>query len=288
VLQVQREDYWRALVAYSFGASEVAALDSSIRGLSFLDAIGLEASDYLRFQAYTIRLLQGVHVDNQLTNCFDILGHFQPVIFDKPMRVEAIAAVLNVDEKRLRNSNPVYTGNVLVPGYRKVPFVLEDTLVGRFQLMKDSIAHWRPAQIIKETEVWETSWIQHRVGKGESLGRIAAKYHVTVAQLKKWNKLRGDKIRNGQVLKIEKEATGKTVENPVPGTQSPTANPNSSAGQPSPPASRPSPSKYYTVKRGDSLWSIAKKYPGVTEQDLMKWNKCGEDIRPGQRLVIRD
>jgi membrane-bound lytic murein transglycosylase D len=309
VLQVQREDYWRALVAYSFGASEVAALDSSIRGLSFMDAIRLEASDYLRFQAYTIRLLQGVHVDNQLTNCFDILGHFQPVIIDNPMQVEAIASVLKVDENRLRNSNPVYIGHVLVPGYRKVPFVLEDTLVGRFQLMKDSIARWRPVQIIKETEVWETTWVQHRVGKGESLGRIAAKYHVTVAQLKKWNKLRGDKIRNGQVLKIEqrrrvvrkeienqnenekvneKEATVKAVENPVPGPQSPTANSNSSAGQPSSTASRPSPSKYYTVKRGDSLWSIAKKYPGVTEQDLMKWNKCGENIRPGQRLVIRD
>jgi LysM repeat protein len=46
--------------------------------------------------------------------------------------------------------------------------------------------------------------------------------------------------------------------------------------------------KYYTVKSGDSLWSIARKYPGVTENDLMKWNKCGANIRPGQRLVIKN
>ncbi|MBL0317112.1 MAG: LysM peptidoglycan-binding domain-containing protein [Flavobacteriales bacterium] len=42
----------------------------------------------------------------------------------------------------------------------------------------------------------------------------------------------------------------------------------------------------YTVKSGDSLWTIARKYPGVTEKDIMKWNKCSENIKPGQKLII--
>jgi membrane-bound lytic murein transglycosylase D len=45
--------------------------------------------------------------------------------------------------------------------------------------------------------------------------------------------------------------------------------------------------KVYTVKSGDSLWSIAHKYPGVTEHDIMKWNKCNERIQPGQKLIIK-
>jgi membrane-bound lytic murein transglycosylase D len=76
------------------------------------------------------------------------------------------------------------------------------------------------------------------------------------------------------------------TQSPVPTTQSPVPGPQSPV--PSPPAPGPSSPKYYTVKQGDSLWSIAKKYKGVTEHDLMKWNKCGPNIQPGQRLVIKD
>ena len=48
---------------------------------------------------------------------------------------------------------------------------------------------------------------------------------------------------------------------------------------------------YYTVKKGENLWSIAKKYPGVSNKDIMRWNGISEskvkDIRPGQKLKIK-
>jgi membrane-bound lytic murein transglycosylase D len=41
------------------------------------------------------------------------------------------------------------------------------------------------------------------------------------------------------------------------------------------------------VKRGDSLYSIAKKYPGVSIADLKKWNDIrGEAIKPGMKLKL--
>lgn len=43
----------------------------------------------------------------------------------------------------------------------------------------------------------------------------------------------------------------------------------------------------YDVKKGDSLFSIAKKYPSVTISDLKKWNGIrSEDIKPGMKLKI--
>jgi LysM repeat protein len=206
--------------------------------------------------------------------------------------------VLKLNEGTLRAANPVYTGEYLVPGYRRAPFVLEDTVLNRYRLLADSIARWKPAAPVVE-EVWETVWVNHRVGKGETLGRIASKYHVTIAQVKKWNKLRSDRIRNGQVLKIEqrrKVKVEKTIEVPAieespievaPADSTATDSLRLSPAplRPSPPAPRTSP-RTYTVKQGDTLWSIARKYPGVTEQDLMKWNKCGANIRPGQRLRV--
>ena len=45
--------------------------------------------------------------------------------------------------------------------------------------------------------------------------------------------------------------------------------------------------KHYLVKKGDSLFSIAKKYPGVSISDLKKWNGISsEDIKPGMKLKI--
>ncbi|MEY2922999.1 MAG: hypothetical protein RL108_1625, partial [Bacteroidota bacterium] len=43
----------------------------------------------------------------------------------------------------------------------------------------------------------------------------------------------------------------------------------------------------YYVKKGDSLYSISKKYPGVTISDLKKWNNIKDDeLKPGMKLKI--
>ncbi len=301
MLTIQRQDYWRATVAYSFGASALARADTALKGAALADVLAADAADQLRFQAYSNELLRSVHASNQLNNCFEILGHFQPVLLEEPLQVKAIAAVLAIDEGRLRETNPVYTGRFLVPGYRRVPFVLEDTLLGRFTSRKDSIARWQPSAPKAPTMEWETYWVQHRVGKGETLGRIAGRYHVTISELKRWNKLRNDKIRKGQGLKIEQRRkvareVPMEISDPMEYTEpmlDTSATRTAKLEQDTtvrhtPSVVRRTPAaQYYTVRKGDSLWSIAKKYPGTTEHDLMKWNKCGADIRPGQRLIIK-
>ena len=299
MLKAHGNDYRKAIIAYRYGPSELPSIEQLKTATSAQSESNSQASELLRFMAYTIRLLQSVHLENQMSNCFDILGHQQPIQFEKSLRVEAIANVLALDEKRLREINPVYTGVYLAPGYRKVPFVLEDTTIVRFRLMQDSIARWQPIKRNIETTRWETDWIRHRVAKGESLGRIAAKYDVSISNLKKWNQLRSDKIRKGQVLKIE---TRKKIVDSKPevvpeqinsDTPADTLSNNKKAIAPTvektPKRSNETKAKsrYYTVKQGDSLWSIAKKYPGVTENDLMRWNNCTANIRPGQKLIIK-
>lgn len=49
----------------------------------------------------------------------------------------------------------------------------------------------------------ETKYITYVVKSGDTLGGIAKKYHVTVADLKKWNNLKSDLIRENQKLKIK-------------------------------------------------------------------------------------
>ena len=45
--------------------------------------------------------------------------------------------------------------------------------------------------------------------------------------------------------------------------------------------------KTYTVRAGDSLWSISKKFPGVSVQNIKNWNDIsGTNLKPGTKLKI--
>ncbi|MFM7234848.1 MAG: hypothetical protein ACKOZM_09665, partial [Flavobacteriales bacterium] len=134
-------DWIRASLSFKCEPHELAALDTSLHGEKLMSVIRPDVADFLKFHAYTLQLLRSVRGENQLSNCFDILGNFEPIIIEKPMQIAVIAEVLETDEARIRAANPVYTGIYIVPGYRRVPFVLENTLVGRFQAKKEAIAN---------------------------------------------------------------------------------------------------------------------------------------------------
>jgi membrane-bound lytic murein transglycosylase D len=112
--------------------------------------------------------------------------------------------------------------------------------------------------------------IRYRVRSGDYLGRIARKFGVTVSQIKRWNGLRSTNIRIGQRLTIYPRK-------PVSDKDSATAKTTTENGV-----------KIYTVKNGDSLWSISQKFPGVTVQNIKKWNDIsGSHLKPGMKLKIQ-
>jgi len=61
-----------------------------------------------------------------------------------------------------------------------------------------------PKQTTKTTPSSSSGTIKYKVKKGDTLTGIARKHHVTVANLKKWNNLKSDKIQIGQTLIIKK------------------------------------------------------------------------------------
>lgn len=104
----------------------------------------------------------------------------------------------------------------------------------------------------------------HTIKSGESLGKIADKYNVSITELKKWNSIKGNTIQAGKKLKIYSDK--KITENSEQKT---------------------SKNGTYTVKNGDSLFSISKQFPGVSIEDLKKWNDIsGDNIQPGMKLKI--
>ncbi len=102
---------------------------------------------------------------------------------------------------------------------------------------------------------------------------------MTVSQLKKWNNLSSNNIRVGQKLIVSQQpaAAQKTQESkPAATQQSSTVKAND-------------PNIGYTeyiVKDGESLYIIAKKFPGVSAQNIMDFNGIGSNIKPGMKIKI--
>lgn len=239
--------------------------------------------DILHTLAYTHALFHATGTPHQLNACFDILGQFDPVRFEQPVLYKALQDVLDQSDAVLRAMNPVFCG-VSIPGsYSRVPFMLDKAAAARYALLKDSIFQWKPAT--PKVAVVGDDVVFHTVRRGESLGSIAKKYKVSVSKLKQWNHIRKDRIDVGQRLKIIRPGNKEIAATPPPDVQH---LPDSSSTVTKPPKPPIQPKEFaivHTVKSGDSLWKIGRKY-GVTERQIKQWNKCGDDLRPGQKLKI--
>ncbi|MBA9073327.1 membrane-bound lytic murein transglycosylase D [Flavobacterium gossypii] len=112
------------------------------------------------------------------------------------------------------------------------------------------------------------------VQKGDNLNAIAKKYGVTVAEIKEWNNLEDTNVLSGSKLKLIKNENAPVIETKAEKAQQQIAS-SSKVHQ-------------YLVQKGDSLFSIAKKYPGVTVENIKKWNDISnENIKPGMKLKIQ-
>ena len=111
----------------------------------------------------------------------------------------------------------------------------------------------------------------YTVKSGDVLGKIAERHGCTVAQIKAWNGLTSNNIRVGQKLIVSAAASSSASS---PQTSAPAAAQNGEYTS-------------YTVKSGDSFYSIAKNYPGVSAQDIMNFNGLSSSkIKPGMTIRI--
>ncbi len=256
-------DWTTVLAAYNCGEGNVLRRIRQQR-VNYLDNFwDLYLRLPLETARYVPRFLASLHIiKNPAEYGFTALQLDQPLEYEKveinrQMRLKDIAKAMQVRAAELEELNPSLRHKA-TPNY---PFTLnlppetgETFLAGLEQIPK-----WQPPK---------RAYVVHRVRLGQTLSEIALRYRVPVRRIVRANGLRSaSRIRAGQRLKIPMRGHVIVASNKAYSQKGSTVQ--------------------YQVKRGDSLWRIAKRF-NTTVPEIKALNGIYSDVlQSGQVITVQ-
>ena len=193
---------------------------------------------------------------------------------------DQISEKIGVDEEVLSHLNPSYKLDIIpfvkgknyavrLPSNKIVEFLDKEKEIYDLASADDA---QREKPLPKYFEMDKR--IRYKVRSGDFLGKIANKFGVRVSDLKRWNSLKSSRLKIGQRLSVypkkiglsaQKTSKKKVVKSTIKGSH-----------------------EVYTVKKGDSLWSISQKFKNVSVDKIKKWNNIwsAKGLKPGTKLKI--
>lgn len=192
---------------------------------------------------------------------------------------DQISEFMHIDKEDLDFLNPAYKEGILPATDGKTYILrLPREKVGYFIDHEDSLYNFKSEKGIERDKLLaqikkakERSI--HIVRSGENLGLIARKYHTSVGKIKAWNGMKSTRIYPGQKLIVY--SPGSAPSKSSKSTKSSSSYAKSTDG-------------YHTVRSGENLGLIAKKY-GISVTKLKSWNGLSNNmIKPGQKLKVSE
>lgn len=283
-------DWETVLAAYNCGEGRVLRTIRT-QDINYLDNFwDLYAKLPNETARYVPRFIATVHIVNNLKDYdmaevgFDPPTRYETIEVSKRVAIKDIAREAGVSECLLRELNPELRHGVLPPSkYRlKIPAETSEKVLAGISSIQESA----PPRVEKEKSSVASSGSSgsdgaHKVARGETLSSIARKYNKSVADLVAVNRInKKSGISPGTMLKI-------------PGNDNAKADTIAKADKtPKNAAKVPSPEKNsdktmaYTVKKGDTLWTIAKNY-ATTPDRIIELNKLsGPSVKVGTTIKV--
>ncbi len=236
----------------------------------------------------------------------------------EPVHLKQVSEVLDIPIGMLRDINPQYRQDI-VPGTSKHGYAIKipQEQVAAFIDLQDSIfafkdsVYFDPGKKVASPQHYSSSYrvdlsadkydkLYYTVKSGDNVGYIADWYDIRSSDLRYWNNISRNMIRTGQKLVIYKPK-GKSARYREINTMNfsekqksagrSVSSGNSASTNSASAGSSTGNGEYitYRVKQGDSLWEIARKYSGVSENDITRLNNISNasKIQPGLLLKIK-
>jgi len=209
-------------------------------------------------------------------------AHIDTFVINRPLHFGQIAELIGISKEEISDHNPQYI-NEIIPGndrgnVLRLPYNHTALFIERereIYTYKDSL-YFNPI-VYNESKAAVTSQrasVTHTVKSGETLSHIAERYRVRVADIQAWNGIK-------TVIKPKQKLLIYTA-NP------PKSTPTSASSSPA--TTKSGKYEMYTIKKGDTLWDISKRFEGVSLDDIMKLNGFTKKskIMPGSKIKIRE
>ena len=215
------------------------------------------------------------------------------LVINKQLHLRQVSELTGAPLDQLKNLNPQYRHEI-IPGHEReyilrLPYQYTSSFIENEDTLYKHKAevYFDPVAIKKIKDEGDGVRIIYKVKNGDYLGKIASKHRVSVAKIKKWNKLKNDNIRVGQKLVIYRGGSGPSTPEPETNSSSSSAKVQTQAKTPAKTSAAAQTQCTYTVKSGDTFYSIAKNYPGVSAQNIMDHNGLSSSkLKPGMVIKI--
>jgi len=212
------------------------------------------------------------------------------VVVKEQMNFDQISQALDITKEEIMYFNPQYRKNIIPAGGNAM--CLPKNKIGIFLTNEQDIyaaIHAQQKEGLVVDNLEEVKKV-HTVRSGEKLSTIARKYGVTVADLKNWNYVGKKGIKPGKkiIVYVREQPKSKELEVKTENNQNIAANKEKDTKQLAEnKATAKSDFTWHKVKKGESLFSIAKKH-GVDVDDIKKLNKLkSNNLSFGQMLKIK-
>ncbi|MDR1225830.1 MAG: LysM peptidoglycan-binding domain-containing protein [Prevotellaceae bacterium] len=229
---------------------------------------------------------------------FKLLADFDTVQVNEWMHFDQIAELVGVPINTLRELNPQYRRDIIPGNEKSYTLKLPAKYLAAYLDNESKIAQYKASVYNPKTMAAPTAFtpytpsgktrITHHVRSGENIGGIANRYGVSAGSVRSWNGLRSNKIYAGQKLSIFLSPNKAQV---YAKAQASTATASTTAASPQGQLFAKDGFMYYTVKPGDTLWSISQqyKYLGISDADIKELNSINNTRRlmPGQQIRIK-
>ncbi|MBW1808902.1 MAG: LysM peptidoglycan-binding domain-containing protein [Deltaproteobacteria bacterium] len=257
-------DWTTALAAYNCGENRVLRVIRR-QNINYLDnfwdlyqKLPKETRFYVpRFLAILHILKDPAKHGFELTELNSELSQMA-VIVNKQLQLKDVAKKIKVPLKSLEELNPELRRQITPPSEYKL-LVPAD----KGKLLQDKLAE------IKKYTPPKKKFAIHTIQSGETLSHLSKRYHVGIAVITKVNKIRKNTLLQiGQKIKIPLNGKSKR------------------RGKKKVRHAKTQKTIRHKVKRGDSLWEIARRYK-TDVRVIKRLNKLGDNgLRVGQELVI--
>ncbi|WNC11357.1 lytic transglycosylase domain-containing protein [Pseudomonas coleopterorum] len=273
-------DWLLALAAYNAGEGTVS------RAMERNEKLGLptdywnlplpqETRDYVPKLLALAELVQSPQAYGVNLNPIANQPYFDVVEVNQRVDLSRVAALAGIDEDEMFQLNPAFKKRVTMEPTQHllVPTAKAQLLTASLSNMKpEELLTLAPAQrVFDEVAVVQPSRPKsYTVRRGDNLASIAKANKVDTRDLQRWNRLTGKNLKVGQtlVMQAETQAKGRVV---------------AKAGAAASDAQK---TTTYKVRKGDSLYLVAKRF-NVEMQHLKRWNpRSGHALKPGQTLTV--